>query len=366
MRNITLTIVAIIASALASSCIPLLFQRQPDHAVPQQQICTTHLSDPVNPSSPKQPYQVRQHADANGFVKEYSLTLKTSICYTNVCKPIHVNLYWDMLGRFSRLECPENTPLTKDEHVFFSQDDYARLNEILKDRYSILGQYKPSFFDEKQKQNMHIDGVTSATPISVRNAVVKDAAHTSWALWHWVNGEIVGKLLDLTKQDCDAPFLEHCLRSSHDRNMVKFALHFILENEPETTQYHEAAFHILKNEGRANCTLALEYLKGSTADKEVLHKKLADLMGVNGGSERLISNYFMAQPHLSTATLEQLTEKLALLPYNEFIAVFNLLESHLCNSPVVKGRMSALLKSDDPYRVKFAQDYLEKHNQNVQ
>lgn len=363
VRNLTLTIVAVFAGGLAFSCKPLLFHGKSDHAAAQSIICMIELSDPVKPSSPKQSYHVRQFSDMNGFVKEYSLTLKTGICYDNICKPIHVNIHWDMLGRFSRMECAKGSPLTKNEHDVFSSSDYVRLDEILKDRDSILGEYKPSFFDERQKKGAQADAVTSATPISVQNAVVKDAAHTSWALWHWVNGQIAGKLLDLTRQKCDAAFLEHCLRSPDDRDMVKFALQFILKNNPESAQFHDAAFNILKDSGRANCQLALEYLKGSMPDKEVLHQQLAELIGVNAGSERLISNYFMAEPHLSTAILEQLAEKLTWLPYNEFIAVFILLESQQPNTAVINSKISELLQSDDPYRVKFAQDYLKKQKQ---
>ena len=70
----------------------------------------------------------------------------------------------------------------------------------------------------------------------------------------------------------------------------------------------------------------------------------------------------MSEPHLSTVILAQLAGKLAWLPYNEFIAVFILLESQQHNTMVVKSRVSELLKSDDPNRVKYAQDYLEKQN----
>lgn len=157
----------------------------------QSRGCQLVLSDPVNLAAAKNTYYVRQSSGMNGFVKEYSLMLETDICYEKVCKPIHVSIHWDMLGRFLRLECANGSPLTKNEHDQFTAADYARLDDILKDRDSILGNYKPSFFD-KRKKGLQVDAVSSATPVSVQNAVVKDAAHTSWALWQWVNGEIAG------------------------------------------------------------------------------------------------------------------------------------------------------------------------------
>jgi hypothetical protein len=338
----------------------LLFQGSGDHATGQSVICRIELSDPVKPSTPKRTYQVRHFSDRNGFVKEYSLTLKTGICYDNVCKPIHVNVHWDVLGRFLRLECPKDAPLTKNEHDVFTEYDYVRLGEILKDRDSILKKYKPSFFADMAKKANRADAVTSATPISVQNAVVKDAAHTSWALWHWVNGEAASKLLDLTRLNCDAAFLHHCLSSPDDREMVKFALEFILKNDPKNAEFHDAAFNILKNAGRKNCQLALEYLKDSMPDKDRLNQQLVKLMSVNGGSERLISNYITAQPQLSTAILERLAGKLSRLSYHDFHAVFKLLESRQGDSAAIKSKISELLQSDDPYRVKYARDYLEK------
>ena len=318
------------------------------------------LSDPIKPAMVKQKYYVRKFLDKNGFIKEYSLTLKTGICYDNVCKPIHVNVHWDMLGRFLRLECPKYAPLTKKEHEPFTARDYARLDEILRDRLSILKRIDPSFFYDVNKKENQIHAITFATPISLQNAVVKGAAHTSWALWHWVNGEVVDKLLDLTRLSCDTVFLHHCLSSPDDREMVKFALEFILKNDPKNAEFHDAAFNILKKAGRKNCQLALEYLKDSMPDKDRLNQQLVKLMSVNGGSERLISNYITAQPQLSTAILERLAGKLSRLSYHDFHAVFKLLESRQGDSAAIKSKISELLQSDDPYRVKYARDYLEK------
>lgn len=324
----------------------------------QSRVCWLALSDPVKPAESKTLYNVMQFSGTNGFVKEYSLSLKTDICYDKVCKPIEVKIYWDMLGRFLRLERATDSPFTKNEHDLFTASDYTRLDEILKDRDSILVNYKPSFF-AKRKKGVQVDAVSSATPVSVQNAVVKDAAHTSWALWHWVNGETAAELLDLTRLKCDAAFLEYCLRSQ-DRGTVKFAFKFILKNQPKSQRFHDAALGVLKQAGRANCQLALEYLKGSMTDKETLHQQLADLMGVNAGSQRLMSNYFLGEEYLSTAVLEQLAGKLASLPYNGFIAVFILLESGQSNTAKINSMVSEVLKSDDTFRVKYARDYLKK------
>ena len=110
------------------------------------------LSDPVAPTLPPRAYRVVQSCDENGFPAGYALTFTTHVCVDEQCRMVKVTMHWDALGYYERLEYPADTPLTKKKHVPFAAEDYAKLDQILKDRDSILG-----------SQPLEIFGAGSAT-----------------------------------------------------------------------------------------------------------------------------------------------------------------------------------------------------------
>ena len=123
-------------------------------------------------------------------------------------------MHWDAMGFYQRLECPQGQPLTKLKHVPFTLADYRKLDSILKDRRSILNNHSLGFLatenihttsseDTEAKEN-DIDGVSKATPAAVKEAVVKDAAWTTWVLWKYANSEIVAILQATTESRCSA------------------------------------------------------------------------------------------------------------------------------------------------------------------
>ena len=318
------------------------------------------LTDPVKPDSAAQTHSVILSFDEHGFPDQYKLPLFIEVCLKQICKPLDVTLCWNALGDYEYLEYPEHLPLTKYNHKLFTPADYKRLDAILKDNYSILGKHPLSFFEKQfTKDPARVDAVTSATPQAIRDAVVKDAAYTSWALWHWANGEIVDKLLDNILEFSNKEYLSHCL-SSEDPRFVKFGLNQVVQKVPSDPQFDDKCFHILENSGRANCKLALQVLTTRPADTIWMHRKLIARIGINAGSSQLIIRYFENLSDVDPVIWVDLAARLRdASSYYDIFSSMMLLEERAGNSEAVRVQIAELLKSDDPNIARRAEEFLE-------
>lgn len=134
----------------------------------------------------------------------------TPVCETGECKPIFINIYWDLVGNYLRYDQPEGEILTKSDHVPFTPSDYELLDEILRGedpRYGSIAKHSipnPSS-DSQQKQNNQsqsdvavmqkvfltkdqmVDGVTGATLDPHVTKFVPGALYTTYTCWDLAN-----------------------------------------------------------------------------------------------------------------------------------------------------------------------------------
>lgn len=139
------------------------------------------------------PMEVELVFDKDGLPDFYRCHVNTPVCNDGLCRPLIVDVYWDLLGHFSRFDVPEFPPLTKWDHLEFTAEDHRKLSEILKDNKSVLGSVQDvnSLFDPSTKKiSETVDAVTGATRETIKNSVVPGAVYSSYTLWHVVNGEI--------------------------------------------------------------------------------------------------------------------------------------------------------------------------------
>ena len=322
------------------------------------------LRDPVKPDDPQINFQVELILDANGFPSEYRMPLTTGVCLDGSCNLLKAVLFWDALGNYSRLEDDEGTPLTKGDHKPFSDADYDRLDRLLKNKRSILGTHPLDYFLVKPdgRNRVDVDGVTAATPQSVKDAVVDQAAYTSWALWQWVNGEVVDQLHSKTLALVNDDYLLHGLKST-DRRLVRFALDQLMKRGLEDPRHCEACFHILENSGRANCEPALKLLTDSSANLAKVHRRLITLIGQNGGSSRLILTYFEKLPDPDPDVWVRLARQIPHISgYRDLDAAMALLAKHANGSTEVRNQIQPLLESEDRFVVQRAKEFLAAPN----
>lgn len=199
--------------------------------------------------------------------------LTTNVCNDQVCLPIEVNLYWDLLGNYHHFSREENIRFTKFDHQYFQEADYAKLNEIMLDSLSPLRDYQvEDLLDKKaQKYSAEVDAVTRPTSLLFSNVTVPGALYTVYTLWHIVNGPIKQELrayldakyqtrgwADYFASSPNAAYQEYFLKNLHEseieqRNAQIVALLFAQDDfVPHYAIDVLKAGNTLRNPGRYN------------------------------------------------------------------------------------------------------------------
>ena len=324
------------------------------------------LTDPVYPKQPKKPHTLIVHYDPQGFPSGYSMDLLNKVCLDDVCKLVEVTLYWDAMGIYQRLQYPKGKPLTKVEHEPFTAADYEKLDSILKDRKSILKDHELGFLATDNEDTSpsakgdDLDGTSKATPGAVKEAVVKDAAWTTWVLWKYANTEIVPKLQALTESQCSAEYLDHLL-DSQDWRKIKFTLDYLLKQNPIPGQYLDQVAGLLPTADIDHIELAIEYIQQASPDKNKGYRKLiSTLAGLEEYSASLVIELLESDEQLDQEILEELTSSLRQQDYYPIHLTLRLVESRNAFSKKIETDVVTLLHSKDFFIARRASEFLSQ------
>lgn len=318
------------------------------------------LSDPIETEMPELPYSVVLQRDARGFPLEYRMFLRTGVCLDGTCKLLEATLFWDALGRFVRFEYPQGTPFTKWEHDPFEAADYEKLHGFMSDPRSILGTHPLGFFvvERAKEGDADWDTETSATPPDAKAAVVEGAAYTTWVLWRWVHGEVVEQLLAQTNQTLSDDYLLECLQST-DSAFVQFALNELQAQGLSDERLYEASLGVLDDRGQRDCILALDVLTTHSEDSAKLHADLIERIGINGGSSRVLLNYFKKLDSADAAVWQQLAGQLqGMSEYKDIDITLAMLRQRAGQDAGVREQVNQLLESGDPFLKRRAENFL--------
>lgn len=173
--------------------------------------------------------QVELLSDQKGTPIFYTAYIATEVCSDDLCKPIKLNVYWDLLGHFSDFKTTQNSPLTKFDHILFTEKDNQKLREILADDRSILKDYEAEDLIDRSIKvySKKVDAVTGATNKSFEDVIVGGAVFTVHTLWHIVNGGVSAKIRTYTNGLLNDELKKYMLRSG--RNTYQ---HYVLRELP--------------------------------------------------------------------------------------------------------------------------------------
>lgn len=322
------------------------------------------LVDPVAPEDGVHEHFVVAKQDERGMPSGYSLAFQTHVCIDEQCRMVHVTMHWDALGFYERLEYPAELPLTRRKHEPFTPEDYAKLDKILKDRNSILASYPLDVLVAPQVETdaLDIDGWSGATPQTIKDAVVDDAAYTTWTMWHWANGQIVSQLRALTEQRVTPDYLRRLLRSE-DRHEMDFALRYLSEHGCGRWSMTDDVFHLLERSSeREHVVMALKWLSEAVEDQRQLHDRLIQaFVRMSSNYSPLVLEYLGTLPELPDQTLEGLTAVLGQVPYFQVHLTLRLLDSKSFFSERVEAHVAALLDHENFFIARRASQHLAQH-----
>ena len=155
----------------------------------------------------------------------YESVIKTPVCNDTLCQVVQLKVFWDLTGDYIRFDTLKGYPLTKNDHLLFTTDDYDKLQVTLRDGNSVLGRKTESeLLDNTRKRySQKLDAVTGATDLQIKNAVVEGALYSTYTLWHLVNGEINKVLASRTIENYNSEIEEQLLASNKNKSII-FAL----------------------------------------------------------------------------------------------------------------------------------------------
>lgn len=279
-----------------------------------------------------------QH-DTNGVPVFYATHLVTGVCTDGLCRPVDLQIHWDLLGRFQDYVMSPGHPITKFDHEPLTDADHEKLHQLLADTSCLLRDYAVAdMIDTTVKvQSGVLDAVTGATSPTFASVTVQGAMYTVYTLWHFVNGPVRGMIRQRTVSLLSDTLMETMLRSDRldyqqfvyerlsDEQRRQFApliLNLIGNKDPYIPHF---AIDQLTPELLADSVLqlhAVEYLDSVTAPvQNSLLAKLTDVTLHRGSTELLLE----AVPAFSANQLA-----------NVFALLFN-------NLPAIQGGASQVL-----------------------
>lgn len=180
-------------------------------------------------------HQLYLLSDSVGQPRLFYADILTPVCIDGICKPVYIELYWDLTGGYAGYGIYEDKPLTKFDHDAFLPADYEKMNRLLADNNSVLRRKELSdLFDDQAEnakrieyQGEKLDAVSGATKKEIKESIVEGALYSCYTLWHLVHGEA-------------ARDIEHYLDSIYTEE---------LEARFLFTDYEPYYFHALKTLG---------------------------------------------------------------------------------------------------------------------
>ena len=165
--------------------------------------------------------------DDRGIMSGYKAHIETPVCEDQRCEEVKLDLYWDLMGDFSRFAVDTSRSLTKVDHVPFTQADYDRLDGILRSKNPSFIHLRKSELVENLNSNLAtpIDGISGATVQAVKQDMVPGAVYTCYTLWHLANGGVSFQLAEQTRKRLDDDLIQTLL----DRDDLEVH-HFLLEH----------------------------------------------------------------------------------------------------------------------------------------
>ncbi|EDM25895.1 hypothetical protein LNTAR_07629 [Lentisphaera araneosa HTCC2155] len=330
------------------------------------------MIDPVYPKEAKKQHELLAYYDDHGHPTGYSMDLINSVCLDNKCKLVEVTMYWDDAGNYSHLTYPEKKPLTKVEHEPFTAEDYEMLDKILKDKKSILQEHSLAYLAKepdkpKEKKDVlpeaddeDVDGESIATPATVKDAVVKDAAWTTWVLWTYANTEIVPILQTETELHCTPAYIQKTL-DNKDWLKIEFILNYLMREKIYTQDYVDTTANALAEAGIDQIDLGLTYLKTATQNKNDYYQKtIQALPEMENYNAAIIIDELANEDALDDETLLLLSEKLSKSSYYTVHLTLQFIENKNLFSDKLELNLSALLEVKDFFIARRAYRFLEE------
>ncbi len=261
----------------------------------------------------------------------YYQDIFTPVCEdSTLCKPVHITLMWDLLGNYLDFRLDKAEPLTKIDHIPFSDEEYEKLHAVLGDDLSILGSYTKKTINELYhvstgKHSLYeVDAVTGATPKYIKDQTIEGALYTCHTIWHLSRGSISKMLLNHTKTRLLNEAFLHQLISSDNINYNAFAL----ENLQffEASKFHDEIVQVIQNSDHITASQIARYLPIELVEDSDFNLQLWNLFDrVHFLSQKQILDKFTHCQQLSDKLLLDLISYAEKAKESQFVQILKII-----------------------------------------
>ncbi|WP_257668894.1 hypothetical protein [Parapedobacter tibetensis] len=299
-------------------------------------------------------YTLKLAYDQSGTPQYFFRNVYTPVCYTNECKPVFINFYWDLLGNYIRYDLPSGEVLTKADHEAFEEDDYDQLQEILANPHSLLKDFAMEELVDSSQHRLSdsVDAVTGATLKTVKAEVIEGAVYTCYTLWHIVYGEVRNKMGEITASYADNKLLHRFLESKNHHYQY-WAMERVMDTEGNPSeQFHPAILRMIRGDNIFSARYALQHLSPAFFYPDKMQDWLWETYGSASYPLQIAILDRLESHPLSKNLQEQLSKQLSASNEEQFERILGLLEAQpTLHEPALQALVAGL-KSHDRERTR--------------
>lgn len=294
----------------------------------------------------------------------YYADIKTPVCIDNICKPLYIEMYWDLTGEYIGYgEYPDQL-LSKYDHDDFEEENYEKLHNLLSDAHSIIGRRNLRGLYDIQTQRtetikfkgQEIDGVTGATKKEIKSTIVEGALYSCYTLWHIAYGDAIQKIKSRLPSMYDTQ-LENYFLSSDWLNYNMYATKNLPANKYET--HLKDIIKIIKS---AN-PISRSYILKKMPKEIYSHHAITQTLYPHFSEFDFNSKSILLQSlsHANPTSYLSIAEQVSGLSKNQLKIYFNLLKKNpaLITAPL-KEKLKIQSKNDNFINAYVVQSFLNE------
>ncbi|CAG2532393.1 hypothetical protein MAR621_02721 [Maribacter dokdonensis] len=273
---------------------------------------------------------------------EFYMDVESVVCGDNQCKIDVVRIYWDELGHFNKLVLPDDVALEKSEGKSFTNADYKKLHEILKNENSALKNvYKDEIVGTVGSEG--VDAMSGETILLEKSAYVKGAVWTCYSLWHWANGDVKQHIRDITGNSYSKSELQSFLQKD---NYQLFALEQLIRKKDFSKKTVNAIINAIKTNPELLRT-SMRYWNSAPGD--IYQYGAQQLLPAVNSTNRVLylTDILQTEQKLNTAFINATNPLIAKFSYQEIDIFLNILKEKKLTTPNTITQLTVLLRADD-------------------
>lgn len=295
-----------------------------------------------------------------GMPLYYYQDIQTSVCFDNKCRPLDLQVLWNITGRYLGFQLPEGEFLSRHDHQPFTEREYQRLNFLLADAQLPMRDIAfEALLTPTTQQSTGVDAISGATSKALKDFVVAGAAYTTYTLWNIVYGPARDRIIALTEQRLDTSLLALILQSPSSEDHV-WALSHIDQTTPLAPQLEPILARLVTSKDYFSAYSVINAIQPVQLSSQPYQLALVSALdSVDNGLKKLLIDKLSTAPEVYPETIAKSRELLKKLNGAQLGAMLNLYRQHDVRDTATGRALAGLLATEQRYLAQKVYQFLE-------